>query len=234
MTRKLNRRTNATIIGAIIFCFMTICSVRAQAEEQDPEESKQSTKTNSVGLTMHRRTADDAQQMEPNAMLSDLRDVRLSLGQVKQQAVNLFLEATRIEITPSSPVLVTSPTTINESMLNKKHHVYQSPRKEWLVYYINTLEPIIQLLIDDIYDVDTNERRVPKKIEQQINPLWKTWSQEVASIRKSLDKVQESIEDGDSNLKIGREAVAIYQKADVLEKTRYKVYNLFRAHYIQK
>ncbi|CAN5582864.1 hypothetical protein BH10CYA1_BH10CYA1_22790 [soil metagenome] len=235
MTRKFDSRTSATIFSATVSCFMTVCLVSAaRAAEPGADESKQPPRTNSAGLTIHRRTADDAKQMEPNEMLSDLRDVRLSLGQVKQQAVNLFLESTRIEITPASGVLVSSPTTINESMLNKKHHVYLAPRKEWLVYYINTLEPIIQLLIDDIYDVDTNERLVPKKIEQQINPLWKTWSQEVNSIRKSMDKVQEAIGENDSNLTIGREAVSIYQKADILEKTRYKVYGLFRAHYIHK
>ena len=165
-------------------------------------------------------------------MLSDLRDTRLSVGQVKQQAINLFLEATRVVVKPGDVALHVSPTTINEEMLNGKKN-YMAPRKDWLVFYINTLEPIVQLLTDDINDVDTNGRAVPPNIEAKINPLWKTWQNDVRAINKSLDELQELIgPDSGTNIPIAKTALAIYKRAADLEKIRYSAYELMSKEYL--
>ncbi|MFA7335615.1 MAG: hypothetical protein WC028_02435 [Candidatus Obscuribacterales bacterium] len=179
------------------------------------------------GATLKKRTASDAEQMTPDCMLSDLRDTRLTLNQLKQQAVNLFLEATRTRMTVSDAPVEQSPTAISLSMFDSKAK-YLAPRKEWLVLYVNTLEPIVHLLSEDINDVDTNGRSVSRVIEERINPLWNTWRDQVILINKSLDQVQGSMpvgdeeESADSNSVIAKAALDMFQRAEELEKVRYR------------
>jgi hypothetical protein len=193
----------------------------------DAEAVKATSFSTSSGLHLAKRTTSDAEQMAPEEMLSDLRDTRLTLNQLKQQAINLFLEATRPRMTVNDAPLEQSPASISAQMIdaNKK---YLPPRKEWLVLYVNTLEPIVHLLCEDINDIDTNGRKVTKAIEARINPLWNSWREDVLSINKALDQVQGALPVGDdeesasSNAVIAKAALDIFQKAEDLEKVRYR------------
>lgn len=216
------------LVAAFSTVGQTVC-VAANAADTDIKQSGHSSEHQ---MLLRRRTVDDKQQLLPEEMLSDLRDTRLSVGQVKQQAVNLFLEATRVVVKPGDPALHFSPTTISAEMLGEKIN-YMPPRKDWLVFYINTLEPIVQLLTDDINDVDTNGRAVPPNIEAKINPLWKSWQSDVRAINKSLDELQELIgPDSGTNIPIAKTALAIYEKAVELEKVRYNAYELMSKEYV--
>ena len=180
-----------------------------------------------AGLTLKKSTNSNAKPVSAEAMLSDLRDTRLSLNQLKQQAINLFLEATRITMTVNDAPVEQSPTSISLPMLDAKK-AYQAPRKEWLVLYVNTLEPIVHLLCEDIQDVDTHGHSVSKTIEERVNPLWDKWRDDVLSINKSLDEVQESLpvgadeESAGANIVIAKAALNMFQKAEELEKVRYQ------------
>jgi hypothetical protein len=96
------------------------------------------------------------------------------------------------------------------------------------VLYVNTLEPIVHLLCEDIKDVDTNGHSVSKTIEARVNPLWDKWRDAVLSINKSLDEVQGALPVGDdeesasSNMVIAKAALNLFQKAEELEKVRYQ------------
>ena len=183
-----------------------------------------------LGLKFPKRTASDAEQMTETGMLSDLRDTRLCLTQLKQQAVNLFQEATRTVITESIEPLETTPNTVNAQML-KEGETYMRARKEWLVFYINSLEPIVHLLSEDIQDVDTNDRKGWPEIEQRVNPLWSKWREDIAEINRAVDQVQEHIEDDSNNLTIAKAAITIFERADHLEAIRYKVALIFREEF---
>ncbi|MBI5173958.1 MAG: hypothetical protein HY986_13805 [Candidatus Melainabacteria bacterium] len=157
----------------------------------------------------------------PSEFLSDLRDTRLSLGQVKQQAVNLFLEATRPELTTEAKLIEHSPQTITAAMYiaGKK---YQEPRKEWLVFYINTLEPILQLLNEDLKDAEENGLRLPDGLDKKITPLWKPWKQEVIGINKAMDDLQEQIGQENNNAALAKTALTIFNQVSKLERIRYQ------------
>lgn len=216
----------------LVAAFSTVGHAGCLAANAEETDIKQSGHSSEHKMLLRRRTVDDKQQLLPEEMLSDLRDTRLSVGQVKQQAVNLFLEATRVVVKPGDPALHFSPTTISAEMLREKKN-YMPPRKDWLVFYINTLEPIVQLLTDDIHDVDTNGRAVPPNIEAKINPLWKSWQSDVRAINKSLDELQELIgPDSGTNIPIAKTALAIYDKAVELEKVRYNAYELMSKEYV--
>lgn len=154
-------------------------------------------------------------------VLSDLRDARLCLAQVKQQAVNVFMEATRTEMTPAEPALEHTPELISAKMINTKSK-FVPPRKEWLVFYVNTLEPTIHLLCEDLKDVDANHERYPAEFSKVLRPMWAPWRDDVLSINKSLDEMQELIgQEQDTNVPLAKVALDIYTKVSDLEKVRY-------------
>ena len=221
-------------VAAVVTAFSVLSGLSAPslAQEEASRKAQRAGRGGERPLVLRRRTVDDKQQLQPEEMLSDLRDTRLSVGQVKQQAINLFLEATRVVVRPGDQALHFSPTAIDESMLDPKKH-YMPPRKDWLVFYMNTLEPIVQLLTDDIHDVDTNGRTVPPNIEAKINPLWKNWQNDVKAINNSLDEMQELIgQDEGTNIPLAKTALTIYNKAIDLEKIRYNAYELMSKEYV--
>lgn len=190
-------------------------------------------KASEQGLRLPRRTVSDAEQMTEVGMLSDLRDTRLCMTQLKQQAVNLFQEATRTEITASVEPLETTPTSVNAQML-KEGEKYMPPRKEWLVFYINTLEPIVHLLAEDIQDVDTNGRKSSPDIESRVNPLWSKWREDVQEINKALDEIQDLVGAENNNVPLAKAAIRIYEHTEQLQKVRYKVALIFREDFKKK
>lgn len=226
-------QSTKNILGMTLAFTACLGNLPAWSAEPAASESKPPTANSASGLSLRHRTASDAEQLSEEGMLTDLRDTRLCLTQMKQQATNLFLEATRTRVTVAEQPLEQSPSVINASMINEKAG-YIAPRREWLVLYMNTLEPLVHLLTEDIQDVDTNERKVSAAIEDRVNPLWKTWRATVIDINKSLDSVQESIgEESGGNLALARAAVNIFEKAEELEKIRYRVALIFREEYIK-
>lgn len=174
---------------------------------------------------------DYSKALTPTEMLTELRDFRLCLTQLKQQSVNLFQEATRTMETETDTPLETTPDVVSAGMLDETKQ-YLPPRKEWLVFYVNTLEPIVGLLIEDVKDTDTNGQSYPKEIEDRVNPLWKSWKDDVAEINQQLDKIQELIaQDSGSNLPLAKAAIAIYNDAEKLEKSRYKAALIFKEEF---
>jgi hypothetical protein len=164
----------------------------------------------------------------PAQMLTELRDFRLCLTQLKQQAVNLFGEATRTTTTRIEEPSDENVCSINSTVLDETK-TYMPPRKEWLVFYMNTLEPIVQLLTADIEDVEEHGHHFPKNTGDKIDPLWRSWVADVKQINRSLDKVQELIgQDSGSNIPLAKEALAIYSQTKDAEKQRYQAAMIFQ------
>lgn len=162
-----------------------------------------------------------AQKQTSEDVLSDLRDARLCLSQVKQQAVNVFMEATRTVMTPTEPALEHTPEIITAKMINPKAK-FMTPRKEWLVFYVNTLEPTIHLLCEDLKDVDAKHDHYPEQFSKVLRPMWSKWKDDVLSINKSLDEMQELIgQEKDTNVPLAKIALDIYNEVSDLEKVRF-------------
>ena len=182
-------------------------------------------------LCLPRRTTDDKTQLSKEGMLTDLRDTRLTLGQIKQQSINLFLEATRTLVKTTERPLRSSPSTISLDMIDEKEP-YLPPRKEWLVFYLTTLEPLVHLLSLDIEDVDTNDRKVPPVIAERVNPIWTTWKDKIADINKSLDDLRNCTDsDEPNNTALAKTAVHIFERVNELEQMRFQAATIFREEY---
>lgn len=215
--KKSTLAASATILTTVITLALPI---QALAEAEEPAKNDQAA-GKSTGTTLHLNPAHSKEKFVPDEYMSDLRDTRLSLGQVKQQAVNLFLEATRPVVPTDSKLIEHSPLAITASMFNPKTK-YQPPRKEWLVFYINTLEPIIQLLTEDMKDVEQNGLRLPDDLDKKITPLMKPWHQELVAINKAMDELQDIIGTDDNNAGVTKTALIIFDRAAQMEKLRYQ------------
>ena len=175
--------------------------------------------------------AESARVRSAAEMLNDLRDARLCLSQVKQQAINLFLEATRTHVLPSEAPLEQSPQSINAKMINPSRN-YLPARKEWLVFYVNTLEPTIHLLKEDLRDVDANHARYPEAYSKILRPMWETWNSDVLQMNKAMDEIQSLIEPSTpSNLQLAKAALTIYDKAATLEAVRFRAAQAVRKQF---
>src|SRR5579883_464809 len=79
------------------------------------------------------------------ADLGRLRDWGLNIRQIKQQALNLYLEATRTEPSPNEGPDLNVPSEIPKS---EKLDLSKClpPRPEWIAYYLNSMEPLAEFI----------------------------------------------------------------------------------------
>ncbi|MBX9880131.1 MAG: hypothetical protein K2Y22_16855 [Candidatus Obscuribacterales bacterium] len=165
--------------------------------------------------------------------MGDIRDVGLCLKQIQQQAVFIFLEATRKELPINSPGRIIEPKTLTTEGLNFKED-YLPARREWLVFFIGSMEPLIRLMGNDVKDVENGlyAVSVPNISKAQFDRRWKEWSDTVTNLNMALDKINDSLanETGNNQL-VASQAVAIYNDAQKLEHLRMLVHHLMQAHH---
>jgi len=162
--------------------------------------------------------------------LNCLRDSALSLQQIKQQAINIYLEATRTDVQPEDPPVFPYPKSISEKSLTKSID-YLPPRTEWLFFYVGTMEPIIQLFADDISDTKTGMTKVfvPTAAKESLAPLWQQWSCGIQGLNEHLSTIYKlANEDKPDNVAIAKNAVAIYRIGHHLERAREKAMDIIR------
>lgn len=167
----------------------------------------------------------------PGAMgLTDLRDVGLCVMQIKQQAINIYLEATR------KPVDITCVATLDDPSHISVHGLatdakYLEARPEWLTFYIGTMEPIIHLFKEDVKDVETGMEKVivPKGTKDKFEKLFDDYETAVNSMNEHLSNIYEEIHESDNNVKVAKEAIKIFELADTIEKGRQEAFHLLKA-----
>jgi hypothetical protein len=155
--------------------------------------------------------------------LNRLRDSGLSLQQIKQQAINIYLEVTRKDVQPTDKPIIVYPKSISNKGLVKTN--YLPPRVEWLYFYVGTMEPVIHLFADDVNDTKAGATKifVPKAAQEPLSPLWQQWSAGIQNLNEHVTAIYKlANEEKPDNIAIGRHAVAMYKIATSLEKTREK------------
>ena len=107
---------------------------------------------------------------------------------------------------------------------------YLPPRKEWLVFYVNTLEPIVHLMTEEMKDTEKTGFVLPQAVrEEKITPFWNKWSADLKAINNSLDQLQDLITpDRGTNTDIANTALSIFERASHMEKLRFKVAQICR------
>lgn len=161
--------------------------------------------------------------------LTDLRDVGLCVMQIKQQAINIYLEATRKPVDINSVATLDDPTHISVHGLATDEK-YLEARPEWLTFYIGTMEPIIHLFKEDVKDVEDGIEKVvvPKGTKDKFEKLFDQYETAVNSLNDHLSNIYEEIHESDNNIKVAKEAIKMFELADNIEKGRLEAFHLLK------
>jgi hypothetical protein len=165
--------------------------------------------------------------------LGDLRDSGIALNQIRQEAINIFLEATRTQCDKTTRSELIIPNSITEKDLEvaNKANSYQAPRPEWLFYYVGTMEPIISMLSQDVHNVKAglSKMLVPASTLDKLQPHWNEWITGIADINKELTEISKLIDSAEpSNAALAKHAAAMYHLTEKLEHTRQKAFLIIR------
>lgn len=158
-----------------------------------------------------------------NLNLSKLRDTGLAIRQIRQQALNIYLEATRKEIRPTDRCAIADPVPEDVDLTKEACGAYLPPRKEWLVVYLTAIEPVSQLLRkwQGNLSAGTVVRTVPKGTAAKFRPVNKQFFEEALKIEKELDALHDIFESEQSdNVKLANVSKGLLNSARNLEKLR--------------
>jgi hypothetical protein len=158
--------------------------------------------------------------------LADLYDTGLALFRIRQQAVNTYIEATRSPINGSNLPEITDPSTIPVSHENNN---FLPARRDWLVCYVATMEPLIRMLANDVKGACASAQEVmlPTLCKSQWEPCWNEWATHVKLLNDHLTSLLAAAEDEHiENAAIANESVAIFEEVEKLEKIRKKAARL--------
>jgi len=161
--------------------------------------------------------------------LGDLRDVGLAIMQIKQQAINIFLDVTRRDLTSTSSPGIAFVTRISSSDLHAGAK-YLPTRPEWLTFYVGAMEPIIHLLKSDVKDVEDGVAKliVPSGCREKFEKLYIDYRSDVAKLNEHLTKIYEGIGDKQNNLQLAQEAIHMFQIAEDMERKRVNAFQLMK------
>jgi hypothetical protein len=221
----------------VLACLASLCFMdgNCPAQAQSPDNTSAAKASDKVKDTPITLSADgDSRDPSGNLTLSDLRDSGLSLNQIRQQAIYIFIEATRKFCNNSSKLEQLVPNTISDKDIetNASKSVYMVPRAQWLVYYVGTVEPIISLFSQDVRDTKSGATKllVPEDAKDKMLPLWHEWQDGIDGINKELTEINNLIGDGQpENVSLAKHAVAMFKYTENLEHTRQKAFVAIRS-----
>lgn len=234
MRKRIQSYSNKSAAPLVVLLAAMVASVLSvYAEDSAAADKSAQTAATPAGGTAGIRpaalgTSDGAKSEE--ITLSDLRDVGLCVMQIKQQAINVYLEATREPIAENADAKMLDPSQISVSELDASTK-YLPTRPEWLTFYVGTMEPIIHLFQEDMKDTRTGAQNVvvPKGTKEKFEKLLDVYETAVEQLNSHLSNIYDQIAQPDNNLKIAREAIKIFELANEIEKDRQEAFRLIQS-----
>jgi hypothetical protein len=173
--------------------------------------------------------ANAPEAIEENATASsdltvdNIQDVAYTLQRIRQQAINIYIESTRKPVHRYELNIVslcTMPTTPLESQ-----SVYLPLRKAWLVFFIGTMEPLVQILNEHLKHID--EKTKQKHIPDQFLPEWQgivsEWKNTIKQLNDQLDVCAALVNDSaPDNVEVANAAKLIDYQVTQLDSILHK------------
>jgi len=157
-----------------------------------PEATEESAKTNS------------------DLTVDNIQDVAYTLQRIRQQAVNVYIECTRKPVSHYELNIVSLcsvPSTPLESP-----SAYLPLRKAWLVFFIGTMEPLVQILNEHMKTVAerTKQRHIPDKILPEWQGIVNEFKSTMKQLNQQLDVCAALVNDSEPcNIKVAESARSI-------------------------
>jgi len=178
----------------------------------------------SIDSSSQTNAAAPAESNEENAqtrselVLDNIQDVAYTLQRIRQQAINVYVECTRKPM-KHYELNVVSLSTIPLTPLEAPS-VYLPLRKAWLVFFIGTMEPLVQILNEHVKHIDerTKQRHIPSKYASQWQGMVDEWKNGIKQLNKQLDVCAALVNDTEPcNVKVAESARSIDGQVTQLE-----------------
>jgi hypothetical protein len=203
---------------ALLAVAMTLSVTTAQPFAMGSEVSSKAT-----GGKVASATAGSSMQMD------DIQDVAFTLQRIRQQAINVYVEATRKKVQHyelNIPSLSSMPTAPLEDQ-----SAYLPLRKGWLVFFIGTMEPLVQILNEHLKRLD--ERTAQSGMPSQYLPEWqgivKDWKSAIQGLNDQLNVCASLVDDSSSgNVEVAKAAKSIDSQISALDNVLQKASNFLQ------
>lgn len=207
-----------SILASGLLLVQLFLPLAASAESNLPQKKEPASAGSQAAIT----------RTEIKLSLDDINDVAYALQRIRQQAINIFIEATRHrdqpEVTAQMPVLSTVP-----SELPKETNNLLPFRRVWLVYFITTIEPLVHLLKEDVKEIESslNTMDISSEKRAALEPMIKEWTVGVSHINEQLARGSDMVEDADkNNIALAKLAGEMDKEITNLESVRDKAFDL--------
>jgi hypothetical protein len=224
VTRCCSLAPIAVAVVAAGFVFFSV-QLPLKSMAEPAEQAAQSTRERVIPENLGEHSKEDYA-----LTLTDLRDTGLALQQIKQQAINIYQEATRTRVPESADAHITDLDAISHKDLESGESQFLTTRPDWLVFYVGTMEPTIHLCLQDVKDTQKGAYKmlVPKGTKDEFHNMFNQWAEGIDGINEHLTRINELIGEKNNNISIAREAVNIFDIAEKLETTRRHAFNLLK------
>lgn len=169
--------------------------------------------------------SDEELEKEFALPLDNLEDIGYTLQRVQQQAIDLYVEATRKK--RETRILSKSLVIPHEKL--QPEGFYQPLRKAWLVFFVGTMEPLVQLLVHDVHEVEEHlsEVKVVAGKQKQFDQVYSQWRSAITSVNHHIDVLAEQIQaPNPSNIIVANEAKEIDSDITKAMQLRLKAYDI--------
>lgn len=226
-TRRNNSMTKSVIkVLTAVSLLSAVSSSAALCVE--PSESKKSGQPEQ-GTEQKASAAEGRKEHELQVLtLDDIRDVGLALYVVKQQVLNIYAEAIRNKADAEA-----SPDIVVHSSIpvDTKHLKILPLRREWLVVYLASMEPVVRLLGKEVTEAQTGVKALvfPESMHKELDPMWQAWSHDITKMNEHLDELIPLLDDAPhNNSKVAQVAVSMHDDVERLEKLRRKIFDFVK------
>jgi len=199
-----------------MFCLLAISCPVAMAQRPLPIAAVDDTDKHAAfkgDLDSRARTSDGTND---KLTLDMVRDVGVSVRQIKDLSIYIFKESTRVPLTIKDPLELSDFNAITDSDFDSSKS-YSPVRPGWIYYYISTLEPSIQLLKDS----ETQKVYIPAKIKEDVSTLNARFCDMIDSALEQIKKLHKCVDDGEcDNKTVADCALSIYKTSLNMENLR--------------
>jgi hypothetical protein len=161
--------------------------------------------------------------------LNDLRDVGILLHDIKQQAINVYREASRARLDSNASAEVPVIKSIPQDNVSTK---LLPARRQWVLFFLGTMEPVIRQLNEQSTGIDEGSKQLvmPSPLKETLEPLWNVWSDNVKKMNGHLDDLLALVDDApNNNSKIQNVAVYIFNDTQKLDAVRADIFKIVQA-----
>lgn len=218
-----------SIIMSIMLC--QSIQIGAFAAEDDAASLQQSSRAVETAQNSSKDQQTISNKPDTGLNGDDINDVGYALQRIRQQAINIYIEAIRkqnsTEVSAELPALNKVPAEVPKNMNNLLPF-----RRPWLVYFLTTLEPLVHLLKQDVKDIENGNKNlnISAETRQAINPLIDEWTAGVKNLDEHLTATMALVEDADkNNVELAKIAISIDEDVAKLEHVRDKAFRIVDA-----